>query len=151
MENNKKFYLSSDHAGFELKEKLKGYLQGQGIEVVDLGPNTDKESVSYAEYGKKLAIDVLNDKEEGKEIYGIGVCGTGLGISYAVNRYKGIRGARITSIEDAHLAKQHNNSNILLFGGRQTKFRKAKKMLNEFLNTKYENGRHQLRVEELDK
>lgn len=146
-----KFYLSSDHAGFFLKEKIKKYLIEKQIEVVDLGPTTDKVSVSYAEYGKKLAINILNDKEKDKNVYGIGVCGTGLGISYAVNRYKGIRGARITSKEDAHLAKQHNNSNVLLFGGRQISFRKAKKMIDEFLNTEYEKGRHQLRIEELDR
>ncbi len=142
-----KVYLSSDHGGFDLKDLIKLYLTKKGFEVVDLGTTNNKESVSYAEYGKRLAQSVLNDKGS----YGIGVCGTGLGISYSVNRFKGIRGARITSVEDARLAKEHNNANILLFGGRQISINQAEKMIDEFFNSKYEGGRHQSRIEELDK
>lgn len=142
-----KFYLSSDHGGFELKDQIKQYLEELNFEVIDLGSNSSTESVSYSEYGKKLAKNVL----ENKESYGIGVCGTGLGISYAVNRFKGIRGARITSVEDAELAKKHNNANILLFGGRQVTIEQAKKMIDKFLSTEYENGRHQERIDDLDK
>ena len=142
-----KVYLSSDHGGFDLKDLIKLYLTKKGFEVVDLGTTNNKESVSYAEYGKRLAQSVLNDKGS----YGIGVCGTGLGISYSVNRFKGIRGARITSVEDARLVKEHNNANILLFGGRQISINQAEKMIDEFFNSKYEGGRHQSRIEELDK
>lgn len=141
-----KIYLSSDHAGYDLKEQIKSYLEKKGFKVVDLGTTNNKDSVSYADYGKKLAKNVLSDKDS----YGIGVCGTGLGISYSVNRFKGIRGARITSVEDAHLAKEHNNANILLFGGRQIEISKAEKMIDEFFATKYEGGRHQKRIESLD-
>ena len=142
----KKFYLSSDHGGFELKEEIKNYLNSLGFETIDLGTNNQEESVTYSYYGKILAQNVLNHKDS----LGIGVCGTGLGISYAVNRFKGIRGARITSVEDAHLAKEHNNANILLFGGRQINIEQAKQMINEFLKTNYEGGRHQSRIDELD-
>ena len=142
-----KVYLSSDHGGFDLKDLIKLYLTKKGFEVVDLGTTNNKESVSYVEYGKRLAQSVLNDKGS----YGIGVCGTGLGISYSVNRFKGIRGARITSVEDARLAKEHNNANILLFGGRQISINQAEKMIDEYFNSKYEGGRHQSRIEELDK
>lgn len=143
---NKKIYLAADHGGFQLKEGIKNYLNQKGFEVIDLGTNNDLQPVSYADYGKKLAQNVLNDNLS----YGFGVCGTGLGISYSVNRFKGIRGARITSNEDAILAKKHNNANILLFGGRQLTVEQAIEMIESFLSTEYEGGRHQSRIEGLD-
>lgn len=142
-----KIYLSSDHGGYDLKDLIKGFLEKDGYEVIDLGTSNNKDSVSYADYGQKLAEAVLKDKGS----YGIGVCGTGLGISYAVNRYKGIRGARITSVEDAKLAKEHNDANILLFGGRQVAINQAEAMIKEFFKSKYEGGRHQSRIDALDK
>ncbi len=141
-----KIYLSSDHGGFDLKDLIKNYLEKNGYDVIDLGTSNNKDSVSYTDYGKKLAKAVLNDKGS----YGIGVCGTGLGISYSVNRFKGIRGARITSVEDARLAKEHNNANILLFGGRQIPINQAEAMIQEFFKSKYEGGRHQSRIDALD-
>lgn len=141
-----KIYLSSDHAGYDLKDKIKKYLEDQKYEVIDLGTNNNYDSVSYSEYGKKLAKNVLNDKGS----YGIGVCGTGLGISYSVNRFKGIRGARVTSVEDAKLAREHNDANVLLFGGRQLNIDQVEKMIDQFFKSKYEGGRHQKRIDELD-
>lgn len=141
-----KIYLSSDHAGYDLKDKIKKYLEDQKYEVIDLGTNNNSDSVSYSEYGKKLAKNVLNDKGS----YGIGVCGTGLGISYSVNRFKGIRGARVTSVEDAKLAREHNDANVLLFGGRQLNIDQVEKMIDQFFKSKYEGGRHQKRIDELD-
>ena len=141
-----KIYLSSDHAGYDLKDKIKKYLEDQKYEVIDLGTNNNYDSVSYSEYGKKLAKNVLNDKG----YYGIGVCGTGLGISYSVNRFKGIRGARVTSVEDAKLAREHNDANVLLFGGRQLNIDQVEKMIDQFFKSKYEGGRHQKRIDELD-
>ena len=140
-----KIYLSSDHAGYDLKDKIKKYLEDQKYEVIDLGTNNNYDSVSYSEYGKKLAKNVLNDKGS----YGIGVCGTGLGISYSVNRFKGIRGARVTSVEDAKLAREHNDANVLLFGGRQLNIDQVEKMIDQFFKSKYEGGRHQKRIDEL--
>ena len=118
-----------------------------GFEVVDLGPSTANVAVSYSEFGRSLAEVVSVNKDS----YGIGVCGTGLGMTYAVNRFKGIRGARITSVEDAKLAKQHNDANILTFGGRQLSFEMVKQMIDTFLATDYEGGRHQERINDLDK
>ena len=141
------FYLSSDHAGYDLKEEIKNYLLSLGFEVVDLGPSTANVAVSYSEFGRSLAEVVSVNKDS----YGIGVCGTGLGMTYAVNRFKGIRGARITSVEDAKLAKQHNDANILTFGGRQLRFEMVKQMIDTFLATDYEGGRHQERINDLDK
>ena len=142
-----KIILASDHGGFELKDKMKKYVESKGYEFEDIGPFNGEESVSYAEYGLKLGKAISSDKNS----IGIGVCGTGLGISYAINRIKGARGARVTSVEDAHLAKEHNNANVLVFGGRQIKFEDAKKMFDEFINTEFEGGRHLSRIEQLDK
>ena len=129
-----KIYLSSDHNGFDLKDLIKSYLEKNGYDVVDLGTNNNKDLISYADQGKKLAQAVSNDKGS----YGIGVCGSGMGISYSVNRFKGIRGARITSIEDARLAKERTNANVLLLGGRQIAINQAEAMIQEFFKSKYE-------------
>ncbi|WP_027121198.1 RpiB/LacA/LacB family sugar-phosphate isomerase [Mycoplasma leonicaptivi] len=138
--------FSSDHAGFQLKDEIKKYIETLGYDVVDLGPDNDKNSVSYAEQGKKLAEYVDKNKPE----FGVAVCGTGLGISYALNRHKRIRAARVVSVEDAHLAKQHNNANVLVFGGRQLSLDEAKKIVDEYIKTEFEGGRHQLRIDQLD-
>ena len=131
-----KIYLSSDHNGFDLKDLIKSYLEKNGYDVVDLGTNNNKDLISYADQGKKLAQAVSNDKGS----YGIGICGSGMGISYSVNRFKGIRGARITSIEDARLAKERTNANVLLLGGRQIAINQAEAMIKEFFDSKFEGG-----------
>ncbi|UUM19986.1 MULTISPECIES: RpiB/LacA/LacB family sugar-phosphate isomerase [unclassified Mycoplasma] len=138
--------FASDHAGFKLKQELIEYLKSLGYEIVDLGPKTDQNPVSYATQGKELAEYIDNKKPD----FGIGICGTGLGISYALNRHKHIRAARVTSVEDAKLAKLHNNANVLVFGGRQISTKKAQKIIDEFIATEYEGGRHQQRIDELD-
>ncbi|ATO31029.1 ribose-5-phosphate isomerase [Mycoplasmopsis bovirhinis] len=144
--NKKVIAFSSDHAAFALKEELKKYVESLGYQVIDLGPNTDANSVSYAEQGHKLANYMTKEKPD----FGIAMCGTGLGISYALNRHKSIRAARVVSVEDAHLAKQHNNANVLVFGGRQVSFEDAKKMVDEYIATEFEGGRHQVRIEQID-
>ncbi|WGI36799.1 ribose 5-phosphate isomerase B [Mesomycoplasma lagogenitalium] len=141
-----KIAFASDHAGYALKSQILEYIKSKGYEVEDLGPFNDKESVSYAEYGKKLAKHLQNKKAD----LGVGFCGTGLGISYALNRFKGIRAARITNVNDAYLAKLHNNANVIAMSGRFTTFEEAKKMVDEFFETKYEGGRHQTRIDQLD-
>ena len=143
----KKIILSSDHGGVQLKNDLVEYLKSKNYPYEDLGPMDDSVSVSYAEQGFKLADAILNEKDA----VGVGICGTGLGISYALNRKKHIRAARIVSVEDAHLAKQHNNANVIVFGGRQVNKEDAIKMFEEFMNTEFEGGRHIARIEQLDK
>ncbi|VEU76474.1 RpiB/LacA/LacB family sugar-phosphate isomerase [Mycoplasmopsis columboralis] len=138
--------FASDHAGFKLKEELVQYIQSLGYETVDLGPDNDKESISYATQGKELAEYVDSRQPD----FAIGVCGTGLGISYALNRHKHIRAARVTSVEDAKYAKLHNNANVLVFGGRQVSLEDAKKMVDEYIATEFEGGRHQKRIDQLD-
>ncbi|MGZ9413988.1 RpiB/LacA/LacB family sugar-phosphate isomerase [Mycoplasma sp. 5370] len=139
--------FASDHAGYDLKVKVLEYVKSKGYEVEDLGPFNGVESVSYATYGKKLGKHLQNKKAD----IGMGFCGTGLGISYALNRFKGVRAARITNVNDAYLAKLHNNANAIALSGRFTTFEEAKKMVDEYFETKYEGGRHQARIDELDK
>lgn len=139
-------YIASDHTGYDLKKKLIKYFETKNVSIVDCGAFSENKA-SYAEYGKKLATAVK--LEPGS--LGIGLCGTGLGISFAVNRVKGIRGARLCSIEDAIMAKEHNNANILLFGARQQIFEEIVAMIEVFLSKEYEGGRHNRRIEELDK
>jgi len=142
----KEIHLASDHGGFQLKEEFKVFLEGKGYKVIDHGPFNGQESVSYAKYGKLLGNEVI----KGKSV-GIGICGTGLGISYALNRIKGIRAARVTSVNDGLMAKKHNNANVLVFGGRIIKPKKAFKIFDAWEKEEYEGGRHQKRIEELDK
>ncbi|PID29473.1 MAG: ribose 5-phosphate isomerase B [Candidatus Cloacimonadota bacterium] len=141
---NRKIYLGSDHGGFELKEKLVGYLISQGYDVVDLGTRST-DSVNYPEFGRKVAEHVLKDG-----CMGVIVCGTGLGISIAANRIKGIRAALCHSVEYAKLAREHNNANILALGGRFTEDILAFDILDTFLETNFEGGRHQARVDDID-
>ncbi|MDW2933176.1 ribose 5-phosphate isomerase B [Mesomycoplasma ovipneumoniae] len=142
----KKIAISSDHAGFERKKEIIQYLESLGHQVTDLGPYND-ESSSYAIYAKKLANFLLENENQ----IGIGICGTGLGMSYALNRFKGIRAARVTNENDAFLAKLHNNANALALSGRFNSLEESKKIIDKFLEAEYEAGRHQSRIDELDK
>ncbi|MCK5472006.1 ribose 5-phosphate isomerase B [Candidatus Gracilibacteria bacterium] len=138
-------YLTSDHAGFQLKESLKKILTERKIEFVDLGTDSEK-SVDYPDFGHVLAEKVL----ESSENRGIGVCGSGHGITMAANRHAGIRAARCMSEEDAELARRHNDANILVLAGRQTVVAEAEKILEKFLETEFEGGRHEERIEKIE-
>ena len=140
-----KYALASDHGGYELKENIKMYLKSRGIEIKDLGTNSEK-SVNYAKYGHELAKFIKSNPE----YKGIGICGTGLGISYALNRHPGIRAARVTSVEDAQLAKKHNDANVLALGGRQINLSQAKNIIEAYEATDYEAGRHQERIDAIE-
>lgn len=139
--------LSSDHGGFDLKEAFKKYLQANDYKVKDLGAFTKEKPSSYARQGQLLAKEIQKSQDE--EL-GIGFCGTGIGISIAVNRFNHIRGARITNLQDAELAKKHNNANILLFGGRETSPEKAFEMFEKFMEEKFEGDRHIARIKQLE-
>lgn len=140
-----KIAVASDHGGFALKEKVKEHLVQRGFEVDDLGTHSE-ESVDYPVYGKACGEAVAS----GKADLGVVVCGTGIGISIAANKVKGIRCGLCTSVEMAHLTKQHNNANILALGGRTTEPELALKIVDEWLDTEFEGGRHQRRVGMLD-
>lgn len=140
-----KIALASDHGGFALKEHVKAHLISRKIEVEDLGTYSE-ESVDYPDYGKACGEAVAG----GKADLGIVVCGTGIGISIAANKVKGIRCGLCTSVEMAHLTKQHNNANVLALGGRTTAPELALQIVDEWLDTEFEGGRHQRRVDMLD-
>ncbi|AHH45068.1 RpiB/LacA/LacB family sugar-phosphate isomerase [Mesomycoplasma bovoculi] len=141
-----KIALASDHAGFQRKQEIIDFLKNKGYEIEDLGPFDESRS-SYAVYGKKLAHHLLEHPDK----IGIAICGTGLGMSYALNRFKHIRAARVTSVNDAYLAKAHNNANALALSARFSTDVDNFAFIEEFLKSEYEGGRHQERIDELDK
>lgn len=136
--------FASDHAGYDLKERLKAWAVAQGHEVVDFG-TTGTDSVDYPDFAHRAA--------EGRDRWDrlVLVCGSGIGISIAANRHAGIRCALVTSPEHAALARQHNDANAIAFGQRLTEPPKAESYLKIFLDTPYEGGRHQGRVEKIER
>ncbi len=137
--------IANDHGGYELKRHLLSYFEARGIEVVNLGTNSN-ESVDYPVYGELLAREVL----KGEYDFGIAICGTGIGISMAVNKFQGIRAALIYDLNTAMLAKEHNNANIIVLGGRTLTNKKAEELIEAFMNSKFEE-RHQHRLDLLGK
>ncbi|MBV6632748.1 MAG: ribose 5-phosphate isomerase B [Alphaproteobacteria bacterium] len=136
--------VASDHAGFEMKQSLAEYLAELGHEVVDLGTN-GPDSVDYPDFGKALGEAIADGSVE----RGLAVCGTGIGISIAVNRIPGARAALCTDGLMAKLTRLHNNANVLALGARLIGIETAKDCIDQFLNTEYEGGRHDRRVEKL--
>jgi len=140
-----KIAIGCDHGGYELKEQLRRYLSNNGHEVIDCGTDS-VESVHYPVFAKMVAKKVLNGEAE----RGIVVCTTGEGVSIAANRYKGVRCGIAYNDEVARLMRAHNNANVLAFGARFTALEDAIKRTEIFLNTNFEGGRHQTRIEMLD-
>jgi ribose 5-phosphate isomerase B len=140
-----KIALASDHGGFELKTKVKSYLEENGHDVIDLGCNTE-ESTDYPEYGKACGEAVMRGDAE----RGIVICGTGIGMSIAANKVKGIRCALCTSLIMAEMSRKHNNANIIALGARILEHDFALSIVEMWLNTEFEGGRHQRRVNLLD-
>lgn len=135
--------IASDHAGFKLKEGFKKYFEKENIPYLDLGTDNE-DSVDYPDFGIKLGEEFIKGNYE----LGIVICGTGIGISIAANKVKGIRAALIYSEETARLAKEHNDVNVLAFGGRTTTLQDAIKYLEIFRSSKYEK-RHQKRIDKI--
>jgi ribose 5-phosphate isomerase B len=136
--------LTADHAGYPLKDELARWLREQGHDVTDLGTN-GPESVDYPEYGRRLARAVASAQAE----RGIAVCGSGIGISIAVNREPKCRCARVDDPLSAQLAREHNDANVLALGGRLIGSDMAKACVAAFLATEFAGGRHQRRVDQL--
>lgn len=141
-----KIAIASDHAGFDTKTFIVGYLKGKGIEVADLGTNNDT-SVDYPLYADKVAAHILAQKAD----YGILVCGTGIGISIRANRHKGIRAAILYSDDVALMARKHNDANVMVFGGRTMDINDICRRIDIFLTAQFDGGRHQTRIDLLDK
>ena len=140
----KKISLASDHAGFKLKENIKKSLKKKRITVIDLGPKTDS-SVDYPDFAKKVARSVASKKSN----IGILVCGSGTGMAMTANKTKKIRAAVCYNKASTSLSRKHNNANILALGSRLTKKSTALKLVNIFLSTKFEGGRHLRRVKKV--
>lgn len=137
--------IASDHGGFALKEYLINHFANQGIKLEDLGTHSE-ESCDYPLIADALCRYVLDGKAE----FGILICGTGIGISIAANRHKGIRAALLYNNDVAHLAREHNNANVVVFGGRTQRPEDVLQYLHTFMNASFEGGRHQRRIDELD-
>lgn len=143
-DNIKKIAIASDHAGFALKAKLIQHIEGLGHKVVDLGPETDAR-VDYPDFGYKLAEAVV----KGEADFGVAICGSGIGISIALNRYSGVRAALCHDVTSARLSRQHNDANVLALGERLIGPAVAPECVDVFLTTEFEGGRHAGRVEKL--
>ena len=140
----KKIFISSDHAGFKLKETIKDYLRMKKISFEDLGPNDDSR-VDYPDYAHKVARKVkLNSK-----YVGILVCGSGTGMNIAANKHKNIRAAQCFNLKSTKLSRLHNDANIITLGSRLITKKNALKFINVFLNTKFDGGRHLKRVKKI--
>ena len=140
----KKIFISSDHAGFRLKEDIKKHLQSKKLNFKDLGP-TNEDSVDYPDYAHKLAKKV----RVGKDNVGILVCGSGTGMNIAANKHKNIRAAQCFNTKSTKLSRLHNDANIITLGSRLITKKNALKFISVFLNTKFDGGRHLKRIKKI--
>jgi len=140
----KKIFISSDHAGYNLKEQIKKRFKNRFF-FYDLGTNNSKISVNYPDYAHNLCKKVSKNSKN----MGILVCGSGMGMSMAANKHKKIRAAVCYSVKNTKLSRLHNNANIITLGSRLTKRDTAFKCIEVFVNTKFEGGRHKKRVKKI--
>jgi len=138
--------MGSDHAGYRLKEKIKAYLIGKGIDVIDVGTYSE-ESCDYPDYAIKAVKRYFNSKAD----FGILICGSGIGMSIVANKFRGIRAAVVYSEELAILSRKHNHANFLCLGARFLDDNHAIKIVDTWLNTEEEHGRHERRVNKIRK
>ena len=141
----KKIVMGSDHAGYNLKLKVKAHLEARGFEVMDVGTNS-AESCNYTIYAHALCEAI----QKGEAPLGILVCGTGIGMSMAANKHKGIRAACCENTFSARMTRMHNNANVLCFGERVIGYGLACDIVDQFVNTEFEGGRHQARVDDIN-
>ena len=137
----RKIFISSDHAGFKLKEAIKVYLSKKKLAFQDLGPHND-DRVDYPDYAHKVARRVKISKNN----IGILVCGSGMGMNIVANRHKNIRAAQCFNLKSTKLSRLHNDANIITLGSRLLNKKLALNCVNTFLNTKFEGGRHSKRI-----
>ena len=137
--------VGADHAGFSVKEKIKDYLKSNGHVVLDKGAYSD-ESVDYPEFGHEVGNSIIS----GESTKGIVVCGSGIGISIAANKITGIRAALCTTPEHARMSRLHNDANELAIGGRITDYSVITEIVDIWLNTEFEGGRHSRRINKIE-
>jgi ribose 5-phosphate isomerase B len=138
--------IASDHAGLQLKQVLRGALEDDGYEVDDLGTHSE-ESVDYPDFAEAVAMAIKNNEAE----RGVLVCGTGVGVAIAANRFPWVRAGVCHDVTSARLTRAHNNANVIALGARLIGSETAKDCLKAFLETPYEGGRHDRRVDKLSK
>jgi ribose 5-phosphate isomerase B len=146
MDKNRSIIIGSDHAAYELKEKIRFYLTEQGYAVEDAGTDSSA-SVNYVDYGKKVAKAV----SVGQFPKGILLCGTGLGMSMVANRFPNVRAALCSDIFSARMSRVHNDANILVLGGRIIGDILAFELVQTWLSTEFEGGRHLDRIQSIDR
>ena len=139
-----KLSIGSDHAGYDLKKQIFEYLQKEGHVVIDQG-TYNKDSVDYPDFAKWVVKDVQDNEAD----YGILVCYTGIGMSMAANKARGIRAALVGKVEDAVLTREHNNANVLCLSAKNTSVEDAFEIVKAFLSTEFAGGRHERRVEKV--
>ena len=144
MPEKPKIAVGADHAGFALKEKVREYLSSKGYEVEDEGTDSPG-SVDYPDYAEKVAARVATQEAK----FGVLMCGTGLGMAISANKVPGIRAATCNDTLSAHFARSHNNANVLTMGGRLVDEATAQKILDTWLSTEFQGGRHERRVEKI--
>ena len=139
-----KIAIAADHGGFELKDPMVEYIKSLGNEVLDLGTNS-ADSVDYPDYAKKVCEEI----QKGNSDLGILICGTGIGMSLAANKFEGIRAACVSDVYSAKMSRNHNNANVLCIGARVIGDEVAKLIIKTFLENEFEAGRHQRRVDKI--
>ena len=140
----RKIFISSDHAGFKLKEAIKSYLSKKKLSFYDMGPYCD-DRVDYPDFAHKVARRVKTNKNN----VGILVCGSGMGMNIAANRHKNIRAAQCFNLKSTKLSRLHNDANIITLGSRLLTKKNALSFVSVFLNTKFEGGRHSKRIKKI--
>jgi ribose 5-phosphate isomerase B len=140
-----KVALACDHGGFRLKEAIKSYLKELGVELIDYGTFSE-ESVDYPDFAKRAAEGIV----KGEADRGIFICGTGIGISIAANKVRGIRAALCYNVYAAEMSRRHNDANVLCLGGRVMGEELAKRIVKAWLETPFEGGRHQRRIKKIE-
>ena len=146
LEPHMRVFLGRDHAGFQMKEAVKPYLESRGIELPELRPDSE-ESVDYPDYAEEVARAV----SEGRADKGVLVCGSGIGMAMAANKVDGVRAAMVTDPELAKMMRLHNDANVVTLGGRYIPQKVAEEILDAFFDTEFEGGRHQRRVDKIGK
>ena len=139
-----KLAIGGDHAGFQYKEKLKAHLEAGGHEIIDFGPYSE-ESADYPDFVHPAAEAV----ESGEAIFGVLICGSGQGVTITANKHQGIRAALCWSTDLAEVTRQHNDSNMICIAARFTAYELAERIVDTFLSTSFEGGRHQRRVDKI--
>lgn len=140
-----KLAIASDHGGYQLKEAVTRFLRSKSIDLLDLGVGNE-ESVDYPDFAAEVAAKVSSGEVDA----GILVCGTGIGMAITANKFKGVRAAVVTDPYTAKMSKEHNNANIIAFGGRVLEEPKALEIVQAWLDAKFQGGRHEARLKKIE-